>query len=577
MIEIAIHTPSRHLQAVLASPGVVVFRPPGGDWALKQLPAEGLRAPHFELVNLGDQVFLRTTLDAAGVTAQGRPVGADGKRPLALPVRFVVGDTRVEVAKRQRSDTGGAGQKLIETIADEAQPVCSGLTTAALARWSEALATLSRWPVDQSDFFRSVASLVVDPIGLDGAFVLTRCDAISSRWDVAAAALPMAEQRVWFNQSMLDHAFETGEAYLWSAGDGEHSLARTYVVAPWRNQHGRVVGAVVGMRKSRSSIGQSLIRMRESNLVRVFAKTIEGIRLRGERDAYSTRRRVLLEQAFVPEVAAKIEADPHIHRGSVREVSLLFADLRDASRIFHSGARGNGDLEPLIPTEAFDLLRDFLSAMADEVLRRSGTVFDYYGDGLAAMWNAPVDQPEHARLACEAGLAVIDATKKICRAWQPRLGWEPRIAIGVHTGSAMVGNMGSRLKMKYAARGVAVDLASRVERASKRIDVPMLVTQTTANRLPEGFLTQRVYRAQMVGMDHGVSLYSVRRSDQPGWPGLDSPTYSEALALFEANRLDAAMRCLQRTHGAALVGPAAFLANEIQRTREERRRMLRSA
>ena len=96
---------------------------------------------------------------------------------------------------------------------------------------------------------------------------------------------------------------------------------------------------------------------------------------------------------------------------------------------------------------------DVMNALTAAVMDLDGVVIDYYGDGLAAMWNAPVDQPEHPEWACRAALRMIDSLPAVQTKWAHLLVDELRLGIGVHTGLAQVGNAGSSRRTKYGPRG----------------------------------------------------------------------------------------------------------------------------
>jgi adenylate cyclase len=194
-----------------------------------------------------------------------------------------------------------------------------------------------------------------------------------------------------------------------------------------------------------------------------------------------------------------------------------------------------------------------------------GLVLDYYGDGLAAMWNAPADQAEHAELACRAGLRMLETLPKVVADWAGALDIDLQLGVGVHTGMARVGNAGSTRRTKYGPRGANVNLTSRVETATKQIGLPMIVTQATTARLSNRLTTHRVCRARMPGIDEPVELFSVEmaaaeRSALAAWQ-----TYDQALRQFEGGDLEAATATLATIGPAASETPAHFLADYIER------------
>lgn len=154
--------------------------------------------------------------------------------------------------------------------------------------------------------------------------------------------------------------------------------------------------------------------------------------------------------------------------GEARTVTLLFADIRGFTTIAER-----------LPAEAVvDLLNAALSRLSDAVFAHSGTLDKFTGDGLMAIFGAPVAQPDDAARAVAAGLAMLEAIRDL-DAQQPA--GAPRLAIGVgiHTGEAIVGNIGSARRLDYTAIGDAVNLASRIEGLTKELGAPLLLSRAT--------------------------------------------------------------------------------------------------
>lgn len=154
--------------------------------------------------------------------------------------------------------------------------------------------------------------------------------------------------------------------------------------------------------------------------------------------------------------------------GEARTVTLLFADIRGFTTIAER-----------LPTEAVvELLNAALSRLSDAVFAHSGTLDKFTGDGLMAIFGAPVAQPDDAARAVAAGLAMLEAIRDL-DAQQPA--GAPRLAIGVgiHTGEAIVGNIGSARRLDYTAIGDAVNLASRIEGLTKELGAPLLLSRAT--------------------------------------------------------------------------------------------------
>src|SRR5207253_3197667 len=131
------------------------------------------------------------------------------------------------------------------------------------------------------------------------------------------------------------------------------------------------------------------------------------------------------------------------------------------------------------------------------------------GDGLAAMWNAPTDLPQHADQAVNAAVAMMNELPAINSQWAERLGGIIRLGVGLNTGRAQVGNSGSRRRFKYGPRGHAVNLTSRVEAATKVLGVTGLLTATTRGALTLNLALRRVCRARLTGLVEPVDLFEL--------------------------------------------------------------------
>ncbi len=169
-------------------------------------------------------------------------------------------------------------------------------------------------------------------------------------------------------------------------------------------------------------------------------------------------------------VLARLESNPSALKldGERRTVTVLFMDIRGfTSRSEH-----------MKPTDAVDLLNTLLEPLSEAVLVEEGTIDKFMGDGMMAFWNAPLDQPDHAAGAVRAGLAMVKAIENY-NASQPSEAEPLAIGVGIHTGEAFVGNMGSKRRFAYSAVGDSVNLAARVETLTGTLNQTILITDQT--------------------------------------------------------------------------------------------------
>jgi adenylate cyclase len=190
------------------------------------------------------------------------------------------------------------------------------------------------------------------------------------------------------------------------------------------------------------------------------------------------------------------------------------------------------------------MMQDVMNLQSDRIRATDGVLVDYVGDGLLAMWNAPKDQPDHAERACRAAIAVQRELPLLSARWEPEAGEPIRIGIGIHSGTALVGNTGSRVKFKYGPMGPAVNLASRVENATKSLGVNLLVTTETRRYLPNAEGTRRLGGMRVQGIGQPVDVYELFPGEPAeGWRQRRD-TFEAALHHFEQQQWAEACRLL---------------------------------
>lgn len=181
-----------------------------------------------------------------------------------------------------------------------------------------------------------------------------------------------------------------------------------------------------------------------------------------------------------PLLLERLEEDPGLLKleGESRDITAFFSDIRSFTTLSES----------LSPQQVTTFLNQYFTVMTRLVVENRGLVDKYMGDGLAAMWNAPVDVEDHSRLACEAALAMQQALGPLNERWQadPDLPLPTvRIGIGLHRGPCRVGNFGSEDHLEYSMLGDNVNLTSRLESLTKDYGVGIIGSADLRAAVPD--------------------------------------------------------------------------------------------
>jgi class 3 adenylate cyclase len=228
-------------------------------------------------------------------------------------------------------------------------------------------------------------------------------------------------------------------------------------------------------------------------LTRAFNEMVEGL-----------RQRDFIRNAFgryvSPEVARTLLETPDGLRlgGHKREITVLMSDLRGYTRFAEHGD----------PVGVMEVLNDYLGHMAEIVIAHGGTINEFIGDAIFAVFGAPVEHADHAERAAATALAMQLANAELNRAnaARGRPGFE--MGIGLNTGEAVVGNIGSEQRTKYAVVGAAVNLAARVEECT--VGGQILMTAATFERLADLAEVASPISVELKGLAVPVTLHELR-------------------------------------------------------------------
>ncbi len=215
------------------------------------------------------------------------------------------------------------------------------------------------------------------------------------------------------------------------------------------------------------------------------------------------RQKRFIKNAFKhflsPEVIEQLIVHPERLKlgGERRVLSIFFSDLQGFTSIS----------EQLDPESLITLLNEYLTAMTDIIHEEGGTIDKYEGDAIIAFWNAPLQINDHAVKAVRAALRCQEKLAQMRPVFRKRTGADMHMRIGVNTGSAVVGNLGSNTRFDYTMIGDAVNLAARLEGANKQFGTFTMISRSTYDLTHKHFKTRELARLTVVGRNAPVTVY----------------------------------------------------------------------
>lgn len=406
----------------------------------------------------------------------------------------------------------------------------------AIIRWLQRTMEVLQSACGSEDFFLKAAQAVVDIVGLDSGQVVLLENGAWRTQAYRAGRSQTADGGPGPSRSILGLVLRDKRTF-WESSPAIQDpppagRLSAVVCSPILDRSGAVIGAIYGDRhETEANVWQPAVTELEAMLVELIACGVAAGLARLEEEHKALTARTQFEQFFTAELSRCLAAQPDLLQGRDSEVTLLFCDIRGSCRI----------VERLGAVKTTEWIQDALGALSGCAQAHGGVLSDYRGDALTAMWGAPARQPEHARLACRAALDMLGVLPELNARWQPLLNEPMDLSIGLNTGVTRVGNIGSKYKFKYGALGNAVNLASRVEGATKYLGTRLLITGTTRAQLDDAFPVRRVCRVRVVNITEPVDLYELAAAGLPDWPRLRQQ-YETALDLFERQEFHGAIQ-----------------------------------
>ncbi len=228
--------------------------------------------------------------------------------------------------------------------------------------------------------------------------------------------------------------------------------------------------------------------------------------------------------------------------GESKPMTILFADIRGFTRI----------AERLDAQGLTRFMNRFFTPMSEVILDRQGTIDKYIGDCIMAFWNAPLDDAQHARHACEAALALRERLRR----WnddraagdEPDASTTVAVGVGINTGTCSVGNFGSDQRFDYSVLGDAVNLASRLQELTKFYGVDIIVGESTAEVSGMALLELDVIVVR--GRTQPIRIFALLTAEETAPIAALREYHRQMLAAYRSRQWDRAEDCLRQCEAA---------------------------
>jgi class 3 adenylate cyclase len=217
--------------------------------------------------------------------------------------------------------------------------------------------------------------------------------------------------------------------------------------------------------------------------------------------------------------------------------------------VFFSDLAGFSSIsEKLTPAELVSLMNEYLSAMTDIIESKGGYIDKYIGDSIVAVFGAPADDSDHASNASHAALGCRVRLDELNENSAAFLGYKVAQRMGLNSGEALVGNIGSRRRFNYSVMSDAVNVASRLEGANKFYGTSIAASEMTVALTGSKFAWRELDAIRVQGRSTPVKIYELLAEAGQETPQqvTAAAAYAEGLAHWRGREFDAAARCFER-------------------------------
>jgi adenylate cyclase len=184
-----------------------------------------------------------------------------------------------------------------------------------------------------------------------------------------------------------------------------------------------------------------------------------------------------------------------------KEITIFFSDIRNFTTI----SEEFGSAKKLL-----EYLNSYLSKMSEIVISSQGTIDKYIGDAVMAYWNAPISQDSHSDLALKCAIKQLESLEELNKTLTPPIS----IGIGIHTGVATVGEIGSQSRSDFTIIGDSVNLCSRLEGLTKAYGAKIIISEDTKQKLKNSYKIRELDLVQVKGKNRSIKIYEVLGFDK---------------------------------------------------------------
>ncbi len=237
--------------------------------------------------------------------------------------------------------------------------------------------------------------------------------------------------------------------------------------------------------------------------------------------AFEAMKNALLSfECYVPKVLIrKLFETGEVARvgGEVKTLTILFTDLYQFTSL----------IENQNPQQVMEFLHTYLDSMSHIINDQQGTIDKYIGDAIMAFWGAPIDDSSQADHACHCALSMLAVLRQLNQTWKEQGLPELHMRIGVNTGIAIVGNVGSSDRLNYTALGDSVNLANRLEQANKIYKTNIIISEHTHHNLHDSFPLRFLDSVLVRGRQGAIKIYELA---PPHFTEQELVTYNQLFA-----------------------------------------------